>query len=321
MRSLSLAALLFVASTLQAADAVTFFEGFGMSVDESVDAMTDVKSCTMYLESYPILLSIEGKSRLGIWPNIDNLLFAFDGKHLIRVGTAPAVSLAYVSKKRALVPKDAATAAQVIKALATQKTVKIRFADWPGYKDHDVTVESPAFAYVYGIARKRCGWPSLGVSEELPPAKLFLYESKDPGSEGYATNHVEGNQDLGVKKNFDKYGGGCHITIGIHDTLGMQGGKWVSGLGNANGKAEMIVRDGDGKIVTLTSLPKAGLSGAPWPDAEKVARAMWNAGVLGTVSITGTSYPKEKVSLYGFRELWAWGMERCAFPSLEAAAN
>ena len=42
-------------------------------------------------------------------------------------------------------------------------------------------------------------------------AELDIYKSDD--RDGFARVNVVGNEDLGIQKGFDEYGGGCHIFI------------------------------------------------------------------------------------------------------------
>jgi hypothetical protein len=305
-----------------AADAderVVLFEGFGMKLEQITDAMTDKTGCALFVENGPIYLSVEGRSKVTVWSRSDDVHFAPDGKHLVRVGTGTPAPLTYVPKRKGLSAPEA-VAAQIVKALASGQPVKLRYVDWPSYEESDVTVDAPTFAYVWGKAVKQCGWPSLGIPAELPEAKLSVYEPTDEGSTGYAAVSVAGNGDLGLNKGFDKFGGGCHISLGVHETIGRQGGRWITRAVDLGGHTKITVRDQDGAVVFERRVPTSyedAVRGTRWPDAEEAAKAMWKAAPLGTVSITGGTYAKENVPLYGFRELWTWGLQKCAFPALE----
>jgi len=317
IRRTILVAALLAASSSHADSSKTIYEGFGMSVEESVDAMSDKRECTLYVPSYPVRLAIDGKSRVAVWPDVDRLLFAFDGKHLVRIGTGTPKKLGYVSQKKALVAPDAALAGQIVKALATREPVKLRVVDWPNYTEHDAEITEPAFAYVYNRVQKQCNWPSLGVPTELPKAELFVHESKEPASEGYARAIVEGNEELELVKSSDKQGGGCHIGIGIHRIIGWKKEQWSSYLRNPKGTSTITVRDAKGETKLVATPPQSAYGNAAWSDAESVARVMWAADPAGSVSVTGLEDPKENVALYGFRALWQWGMEHCGMPAVE----
>jgi len=312
---------LLVVPLVLADDRVTLFEGFDLKLEQITDAMTDANTCALFVENGPIYFSVEGRSKVTIWPNSDDVHFAPDGKHLIRIGNATPSQLTYVSKRKALSVAETPLAAQVVKALAARESIKVRFVDWPSYENTDVTVEALAFAYVWSMAEKQCGWPTLGVPAQLPEPKLSVYEPTEEDSAGYATVAVPGNRDLALKKGFNKYGGGCHISVGVHDVVGMQGGRWTSGTVDLAGRTKITVRDSSGAVTFEGKVPtRYGMSatrGTDWDLGKEAEQAMWTAAPLGTVSIMGGTYPKENVPLYGFRELWSWGIQKCGFPSLE----
>lgn len=292
------------------------YEGFDLKLEQVTDAMTDEKACVLFVNSGPIYFSVEGKSKATIFPNNEEIHFAPDEKHLIRIGTATPVALTFVPKRNALsVENDT----DVIYALATQQSLKVRFVDWPSRDTQDVTVKAPAFAYVWGIASKQCGWPALSVPAELPAPELSVFESKD--HEGYAVVSIVGNKDLKLNKGFTKYGGGCQIGLGVKEILGMQGGRWTTGTVDLIGSARLVIRDQTGATVFETKFPDRYETGGGnktlWARGQEAARAMWNAAPMGTVSITGVSHSEENVPLFGFRELWKWGVERCAFAKFD----
>jgi hypothetical protein len=157
------------------------------------------------------------------------------------------------------------------------------------------------------------------VPPELPPAKLDIYKSEDPDNKGYATVTVSGNGDLGLRKGFDKFGGGCHISLGVYETVGMNGKIWTNGYVDTKGRAKLVIRDTTGAIVFEGKVPTdygRGSANNPWPLGEQAARAMWKAAPFGTAVVEETTY-ESKAMLYGFKELWGWGVQNCSFPSLE----
>ena len=90
---LSLLSILFLINSASADTRETIFEGFDAKVVSIVDDMTDKKSGVIFIGSGQTYLAIYGHNDYTIWSNVDNLLFAFDGKHLIRVGKMPPFSL------------------------------------------------------------------------------------------------------------------------------------------------------------------------------------------------------------------------------------
>jgi hypothetical protein len=123
---------------------------------------------------------------------------------------------------------------------------------------------------------------------------------------------------LGIRKGFDKFGGGCDITLGAHEIFGMKARKWGTEWVDSNASTSFIVTDQDRNILFQEKMPtKYGTSGtSPWPSGEQAARAMWRAAPFGSATLDDRTY-KPKAMLYGFRELWNWGVQNYSFPSIE----
>jgi hypothetical protein len=321
MRRLALAGIVAIFAFAGGADErERLFDGMGIRLEKITDSMTDKTSCVMFVDEGPIYLAVT-PAKVNVWSASDELLFAFDSKHLIRVGDAPPMTLTYLSKQNGISVADAATAGKVVKALAARTPVKVRYYDWPSHDQHDREIVSPAFAYVWGKAEKACGWKPLGVPAELPQATLHVFESKDEITKGYAKLMVDGNDTLGLQKGFDQYGGGCHITVGVIETVGMQAGQWTNALVDLGGRQRIVVRDETGKTVFDEKVPNSyGVTrtGNQWEPARRAAIAMWEVAPLGTVSIE-SSFVEKQSSLWGFRELWNWGVDRCGFPAMPTA--
>ena len=79
-----------------------------------------------------------------------------------------------------------------------------------------------------------------------------------------------------------------------------------------------MIRDSKGVIKFKQLLPKESggiFEGVTWPAGEQAAKMAWEVGPMGTIELEGL-YSK-KVFLYGFRELWKWGIEHYNFPVIE----
>lgn len=246
------------------------------------------------------------------------MLFASDGDHLVRIGESTPFKLQVLTKRNCLAVADFTDATALIKALAKSVRVRVRYVEWPSYEKANLEFSNFALPYVWSLASEKCGWPPLGVAPELPPAKLDVYQSDDPNNKGYASVTVNGNRELGVQKGFDKYGGGCHITLGGHETVGMKGKNWTSDVVDLRGRTKLVVRDKAGTIVFEGKVPTTyGRSSTnPWPLGEQAVNAMLKAAPFGTVVLEESTY-EPKAMLYGFKELWGWGVQNCSFPSLE----
>ncbi|HEV8432686.1 MAG TPA: hypothetical protein VGR95_04680 [Thermoanaerobaculia bacterium] len=151
--------------------------------------------------------------------------------------------------------------------------------------------------------------------------QLDVYDSKD--NDGYAAVTVVGNENLKLKRTATKFGGGCQITVGeVNEIAGMKGGVWGVGNGGVDigGRRSIVVTAADGSVLFDEPEPTNYGSGllTAWPNAERAARAMWQASPGGYVEIkNGDLRFASKASLAGFRELWAWGVDNCSFPSIE----
>lgn len=308
----------FIVNSAFADSSTIIFEGLNMQIVAKTDEMTDKKSGVIFVDNGPIYLAIYGHDDYTIWSRKDNLLFAHDGQHLIRVRESKPFSLNAMSKRNGLKPTNKVEAESVINSLVKGEEVKLRYFDWPKYDIIDTKIKNPSLAYVYNKAAKIFGWKDFGIPPVLPPIKLSVYIPKEPDSAGYATVKVEGILDLGLTKNFDKYGGGAIIDIGVNQTFGLHKGRWICKSVALGGGKHLIIRDSEGAIVFKEELPKNykdPITGETWPAGERAAVAAWKSAPLGSIEIEG-SYGK-RVLLYGFREIWKWGIDNAGFPSLE----
>jgi len=311
--------LVFILSTPALADErKIIFEGFDAKIVSIIDDMTDQKSGAIFLDFGPIYMAIYGGNDFAIWANSDELNFGFDSTHLIRVGDKKPFSLISLEKRNGLKPTTAAEAESVIKSLVKGEEVKLRYYDWPHHDKIDKKLQNPNFGFVYYKAVKLFGWKDFGVSHELGPVKLNIYVPTDPDKKGYASVTVEGNRDLGLRKNFDQYGGGATINVGVKSAFGLHKGRWICKTVELSGNKNLIIRNSNGDIVFKEVLPSSydnAITGETWPVGKTAAKKAWEFAPLGSIEIEG-SYG-QRVPLYGFRELWKWGVDNAGFPPLE----
>jgi hypothetical protein len=311
--------LAFILSTPTLADErKKIFEGFDAKIVSIIDDMTDETSGVIFLDFGPIYMAVYGSNDYAIWANSDDLNFAFDSTHLIRVGDNKPFSLIYLEKRNGLKPINAVEAESVIESLAKGEEVKLRYYNWPQHDKIDTKLQNSNFGFVYYKAVKLFGWKDFGISHELGPVKLNVFIPTEPDRKGYASVTVEGNHDLGLGKNFDKYGGGATINVGVKSAFGFHKGRWICNSVELSGNKYLIIRDSNGDIVFKEVLPSRyskGTTGETWPVGKTAAKKAWEVAPLGTIEIEG-SYG-ERVLLYGFRELWKWGVDNAGFPPLE----
>lgn len=320
--SLSLLATFSLLSLAYADERTVLFNGLDAEIVSSVDTMTDIKTQGIVWDiPGPLGITIYGHGHFIIWPSADDLRFSSTDTHLIRVGKNRPYSLKLsgLSRTPTLLPTNTSEAGDVILALARGEEIKIRYYTWPKRKKVDGKIQHPAFGFIYNKAVNSFGWKDIGVSSELPPAKIHVYLSKE--YDGYARVSVVSN-DLALAKGFDKHGGETVIQIGVKDGFGLCQGSWVSGSRNFSGDNHyMIIYDAHGDIVFRERLPSFGArtkctSPTLWDHGETAAKKAWEHAPLGSIEIEDDKYGK-KVMLYGFKELWKWGIANAGLPPLE----
>ena len=111
------------------------------------------------------------------------------------------------------------------------------------------------------------------------------------------------------------------LVVYVNKVLGYKGRTWFSR--EVSRSKSLIIRDSMGEIVFKQSLPSQydvsgdGIHmGAVWPAGEVAARKAWKVAPLGSIEIEDYGYGKRAL-LYGFRELWKWGVGNAGFPTLE----
>jgi len=299
------------------------WSGLDMELAQTVDPMTDAKACTLSIGPVSWSVVLVNDKEFFVTPVTAKWTFAPDEQHLIRVGTEKALPLSLVTKRNVLTVNDAVSSARVVRAIVSgDQEIKIRAFKFPSREVLDLAINNPNVGFVYRRAVDACGWRNLGISGELKPAKLSVYEPSDPdpAKAGYATVHVVGNDELSLQKGFDKYGGGCTINVGVSSLFGMRSGKWINDK-IAVGNESLLIRDADSKQVFLQHLPEhydgPGMKGGVWPQGLEAARAAWRATPLGSIELQPLGPFKTKSLLYGFHELWSWGTQHCGFPAIE----
>lgn len=297
------------------------FEGMGAKLVSEVDAMTDEKNCAIFVEVRgPIYFAIYGSDDFTIWAKENNYLFANDTKHLIRVGENKPYELTALGKRNGLKPVNKTEAKNVIEALLKGEEIKIRVYEWPSYSKEDVTLINKNLAFVYDKAVKNCNWTDLGIKQTLAPVELKVYEPNEPDSKGYATVSVVGNDDLSLAKGFNKYGGGCYIEVGIQKTFGMQNDEWCCDKVGIGGDCKIVIKDKDGKVIFSETVPEHYSSqedGNSWPVGEKAVRLCYDLAPEGSIEIIEFGMKTYSASLYGFKELWEWGVTKGCLISIK----
>lgn len=312
------------------AERETLFKGFNSKIVSIVDDMTDKKSGVIFLDFGPIYMAVYGSDDFLIWANSDDLIFASDAAHLIRVGKNKPFTLTSLRKREGLALANAVEARSVIKSIANGEEVKLRYHDWPRYDVSNIELQNKNFGFVYHRAAKIFGWKDLGVPHELAPVKLDIHEFTGHSIKGHVQVRVKENRNLSLSKTLDKYGVGATIDVGYTSGFGFQNGQWMWGSMSRKENNSLIIRDSDGNIVFKEALPSSYTdpvwperigSIQKWPVGKMAAMKAWEVAPLGSIEaesdLPAIYNDENRALLYGFRELWKWGVDNAGFPPLE----
>jgi len=301
----------------------TIFEGFDTQIDSFVDAMTDEKSGAIFVLFGPIYMAIYGHNDFTIWSYGNYINFAPDATHLIRVGGNKPFSLNYLDKRNALKPTNEVEAESVIQAIVKGEEINLRYYEDKDNRHNQVDskLQNIFLGFVYCKAVKLFGWKDLGVSPELPPVKLNIYTPTDSDSKVEVQVNIQGNPDLMLTK--DKGSSYASIRVRGIAVLRLNSNEEYVYIGNYT-PDYLVIRDSNGIMVFKESLPIGPYMEKPdsltmifygdtrWPEGETAVKKAWESAPLGSIQIEGI----KRVSLYGFRELWKWGVDNLHFPSL-----
>jgi hypothetical protein len=293
-----------IATTTSAQSSSVLYDALDMKLSKSQDAMTDGVTCLLRIGPESWKFTIDSDKSFLIEKTVGQI--APDEQHMIRLGRGKPIPLTYVPRRNLLTLRDPISAGAIVKAIVQgSDSVRIRFFTFPSREIWDVTVENPnvGLAYQRGVAG--CGWRPLIVPAVIASARISVYEPADANMPGYASVRVVGNSNLSLTKGFDTFGGGCQIKVGPEEFFGIKEGQWTGLSAVAAGRGEYVVRDSAGKELLKTASPEAA------------ARSAWSAGPLATLERSPSWSESSLTRLYGFRELWEWGVRRCRFPSIE----
>jgi hypothetical protein len=205
-------------------------------------------------------------------------------------------------------------ASDLLNALLNGERVRMRYYMYPSYEQRDIELRVPTLAYGYGKGVEQCGWEDLGAPKELPKAEAEVLSEGDPNSEnaGFALVQINGNDALTLRKQFDKFGGGCSFQVNSSSLFGMNRGTWTA---EHYGKT-ISIYSGDGQKLFEAEGPGFEEKDEAWPAAAEAAEAAWKADPRGRMVVSSEYIGDDSTSLYGFRALWEWGMDRCGFPPI-----
>lgn len=307
-------AIILYSSHAIADETKTIFEGLNAKIVSIVDDMTDKNYGVVYLDFGEIYIAVYESNKFVVFKNSNDINFAFDTDHLIRVGENKPFSLRHLSSNKGLEPTNVAEAEAVINSLAKGEEVKLRYYNWPEHRQTDIKLQNLNFGFIYYNAAKLFGWKDFGVSHELAPVKLDAYVSSE-GNHKFLSVTVVGNSKLFLQTIMGSSGTAIHLGA-MTAGFGLDKGKWVCGSQTPSySDNHLIIRDYNGKVVFKEVLPSYLADGIDWPIGKTAAHKAWEVAPLGSIEIEGNG--SEKVILYGFKELWRWGVDNANLPSLE----
>jgi len=164
------------------------------------------------------------------------------------------------------------------------------------------------------------GWKDLGTSPELPPVKLNI--NTYPPKDGYyeIVVSIQENPDLKVAKITEGGSSFGYIFIGGKAGLRLNSDGEMVYLKEIYWGHNITILDSRGNIIFKEDLPCTNFEpNKRWPEGKTVVKKMWDSAPLGSIKLqTGFFFIEKKdVNLYGFRELWKWGVDNLNFPSLD----
>jgi len=308
---------------------LTIFEGFDTKLVSISDAMTDEKLGVIFADFGPIYIAIYGHNDFTIWPYGHYIKFASDATHLIRVEGNKPFSLIYRDKLNGLTFANRAEAESVIQAIVKGEEINLRYYEDKGnrYNQVDSKLQNIFLGFVYCKAANLFGWKDLGISPELPPVKLNTYTPTSPDSKAEVQVNIQGNPALMLTK---RKGSSCaSIRVGGIEVLRLNSNGEYVYIDNFMSDY-LVIRDSNGIIVFKERLPIGNYIEKPtnytmlafgdtrWPEGETAVKKAWESAPLGRIELeAGWSIDSRDASLYGFRELWKWGVDNLNFPSLD----
>ena len=309
------------------------FENYDTRIVSYVDNMTDQKvEYLVLLFDSPIYMAIfrHNDFSIGFYSNYEYLHFSPDATHLIRVGDSTPIPLNYIDKANCLKPKTPEMGDLVISALVKGEEISLRYymdtqipvfeSPVKQYEQIDTKFQNIFFGFVYHKAATLFGWKDLETSPDLPPVKLNILTPTDPESKVEVTVTIQGNPSILLTKNKER--SYASIKVGGREALRFNSNSECVYIDNYM-PDYLIIRDLDGKTVFKERLPIGSYIEKPtsytmlafgdtrWSEGETAVKKAWETGSLGFIEIEG-----RKGSLYGFRELWQWGVDNLNFPSI-----
>lgn len=313
------------ATTTLASDRTTIYEGFNASIESETDSMTDRKIGLLFIHFGAYYIAIYDHQSFKIWPGTDKLIFADNKNNLIRPSKSNPIRLIRTYPKGGLTTANKTEAAKIIRALVNGEEVKFRYEDFPGYETNESIMQNKAAGFLYTKAAAEFGWKNLGQKNEIPKADISTYISKDANGEpnGYFSNSVLLNDQVQLSRGDRKWGGAVFAEFGFPlrvEAFGFNGKNWLFKPNILREKMAITIKDKDGNTLYQGNTPtydmkQDSLRGSGWPDAENAARAAWKAGPFGTLTIKSNRESQTSL-LYGFQELWQWGIENAGLPKI-----
>jgi len=136
----------------------------GASLSIGRDSMTDRQTCvaTTSQNSSALMLVAGGDvATISSFQDVD-----FNSAALLRIGDGTPLRLVPRGRRALMIPLRQSP--EVIRALYTQRRVRLRFFKWPnGVFDEDLKIGD--FAAAYDRAVELCAWPKMNVAAVHPP--------------------------------------------------------------------------------------------------------------------------------------------------------
>lgn len=188
--------------------------------------------------------------------------------------------------------------------------------------------------YIYNVAAARYGWKQYPGTESIKSAQIFHYKIGDyyrievdryflavDQSVLYIDAHAIHQPSIDV-----------HLRLSVpsskKDILSKdlllfsfrpeEGGWTIPWNGPLPGRT-LLLKDAQGKLLDYWVLPKNRVGrewyqGTLWPQAKLFVNALRISSPMSTIEVAGM--PMTKVMIYGFQEMWQWGIGNAGFPDM-----
>jgi hypothetical protein len=301
------------------------FEGFGGTLMSQTDSMNDKVRGILVLDMGRYDVAISGHDGFSLLVNQTRSIVTNSKHNMIRPQGLMPIPLIKNELGNSLTAVSRADSTKIIRSITRGEDVRVRYFDVISNEIKESTLSNKASGFLYSKAASQFGWKRVGQIDELPQVEIKVYVGKDTdgNTSGYFSARPDINNSL-ILRRIRQLGQSVFFEVGWPSSIevfGHNGSQWIgmSIVGESAG-IKILVKDKDGRILYEGSGPAydrwdRSLHGVAWVEAENVAKAVLAAGPMGSIKVfVGTR--EYSSPLYGFKELWDWGVQNATLPKI-----